>query len=129
VANAKKLTGGAVVAAMAWLAAPGIASAASVNTTHASAVDTTQCIAPLPPGSPTYGDGTPASADRAFLSLPGSTSSTGSQLAFTGGNISKEIMLGLAFIGGGAVVLYRNGRRTLALAGDGTDGTDGTAED
>ena len=118
-ANAKKLTGGAAVAALAWLAVPGVASAASVNT-HTAAVDTTQCVAP---GSPTFGDGTPASADRAFLNLPGSTAGSGStQLAFTGGNFSKEIMLGLAFIGGGAVVLYRNGRRTLALVDDGTDG-------
>ena len=126
-ANAKKLTGGTAVAALAWLAIPGVASAASVNTTP-SAVDTTQCLVPLPPGSPTYGDGTPASADRAFVGLPsGGSSSSGGQLAFTGGNFSKEIMLGLAFIGGGAVMLYRNGRRTLALASDGLD--DATPED
>lgn len=125
-ASAKMITSGAAVAALSWLAGPGVATAATATTTPSTS-NSTQCIAPLPPGSPTYGDGTPATADRAYLNLPSSgatpTSSNSGQLAFTGGNFTKEILAGLVLIGGGGVVLYRNNRRSLALVDDGTDDT------
>ena len=118
------ITGGAAVAALAWLAGTGIASAASSNSATASSASAAAVSNQCPiPGN--YGNGSTASAYQAYAAIspttPAASSSVG-QLAFTGGNFTKEFAAGGLLIGAGAVVVLRARRKPLATA-------EGLAED
>lgn len=118
------ITGGAAVAALAWLAGAGVASA-STNPVAASpspspsataAAASSQC-----PIAGSYGDGSTASAYQAYAAIsptaPPAASSSG-QLAFTGANLSKEFAGGGLLIGAGVFLVVRS-RRKPALAAEG----------
>lgn len=124
-ASGKVVIGGAAFGALAWLAGTGVAAAAGSKPVPASPSATAAAVSNECPIPGNYGDGSTTSAYQAYAAIsPTTPPSSSGQLAFTGGNFTKEFAAGGLLIGAGAALVIRARRRPLLMAeaetGDGS---------